>query len=133
VETIIKRDARVSTVPPPISLDDPYGLRVRDLRCAIHYRGELVHGASRDLSMSGLSVRCLEPLDVGEHIDVELTLVFEGGHASEPLSLSAEVVWCSALRSEFQIGAKFVDMNRDQHEFVRVFVEFLDGAPAATA
>ena len=130
METIIKRDARVSTAPAPPAFADPYALHVRALRCAIAYEGEIVHGACRDLSSGGVSLRCLEPLRVGARIDLELTLVFEGGHSSEALPLTAEIVWCSQLRSEFQIGAKFVGLSDETQALVAVFLDFLDGAPA---
>jgi len=129
VESIVKRDARVSTVPPP-AFEDPYSLQVRALRCAIAYDGDIVHGACRDLSSGGVSLRCLQPLAIGAHVEVELTRVFEGGHTSEALPITAEVVWCSQLRSEFQIGAKFVGLSEETHGLVAVFLDFLDGAPA---
>ena len=91
-------------------------------------------GRTRDLSRGGLSAAVEGELARGVRVDVQITLLLEAGHISEPLLLPARVVWCTPFPGGRQLGLAFLPLGRDQAADLDLFVRFLeDGRDGAGA
>jgi PilZ domain len=83
---------------------------------------------TRDLSRSGICLVTSEPLAVREQLRVELVLLLGPTTSSEPLTLRARVVWCTAIAGSFQIGAMFDSPSAKEAAFLDMFMRYLDGS-----
>jgi hypothetical protein len=93
-------------------------------------KGERLTARTRDLSRSGICLITYTPVDRGQVLSVELVLSFGNNAFSEPLRLEARVVWCTQIAGHYQVGAMFDALSSDQHEFLDMFLRFLDGSLA---
>jgi len=84
-----------------------------------------LRGRTSNLSRGGLCATFAENLAIGGRVDVELALVFENDALSEPLSLRARVVWCTAFEQRYQVGLAFLPTPGDAGRFLDMFLEFL--------
>jgi PilZ domain len=92
--------------------------------------GQRVTARTRDLSRSGICLITAGALDGGQPLAIELVLAFGNNAFSEPLRLDAHVVWCTAIGGHFQIGAMFDGLTPEHHDFLDMFLRFLDGTLA---
>jgi hypothetical protein len=92
--------------------------------------GERVAARTRDLSRSGICIITTTRLRPAEPLRVELVLAFGDNAFSEPLRLDAHVVWCTAIAGQYQVGAMFDRLTAEHHEFLDMFLHFLDGTLA---
>jgi len=82
---------------------------------------------TRDLSRNGICLLSDSAIAPGTEAKIELMLAFGNDAYSEPLLLSARVVWCSDLAGTYQVGAIFEDITDQQDDFLEMFLQFLDG------
>jgi hypothetical protein len=87
-----------------------------------------VQARTRDISRTGICLISTEPLTPGTLAPLELVLAFGEGSYSEPLSLSARIVWCTELGGSFQVGAMFDDVTDQQDGFLEMFLQYLGEA-----
>lgn len=94
--------------------------------------GQRIAGRTRNVSRGGLSALLPVALAQGTRLTATLALVFDSDTFSEPLEVSARVVWSTAIGDEFQIGVAFVGLDDQQRRFLSMFIRYLDQS-AATA
>jgi PilZ domain len=82
---------------------------------------------TRDLSRNGVCLIAGESVAPGAAMSVDLVLSFGNNAFSEPLVLSARVVWCTQIADAFQLGAMFDEVTDEQDGFLDMFLHFLDG------
>lgn len=90
------------------------------------FRGALVEGMTVNVSRGGLCAMFSVPLSVGADFHIALTLCFDDGALSEPLSLWSRVVWCTGINGKFQIGLSFVNVDALTKGDLEMFLRFLD-------
>jgi len=88
---------------------------------------------TRDLSRNGICLLSESAIAPGSEAKIELMLAFGNDAYSEPLLLSARVVWCSDLAGTYQVGAIFEDISDEQDDFLEMFLQFLDGTLSPNA
>lgn len=81
-----------------------------------------------DVSQSGIAVITAASVGAGADVTFHLRLKLEGVE-SDTLSLPSNVVWCTATRGEFQVGAAFRDpvLTEKQRSGLDVLLRFLSG------
>jgi hypothetical protein len=89
--------------------------------------GHRLKARTRDLSRTGICLIAGEAVASGAGAAVQLILSFGNNAFSEPLELSARIVWCTQLSDSFQLGAMFEELSEQQDQFVDVFLQYLDG------
>lgn len=95
--------------------------------------GGTVHrGRTTNVSRGGLAAELPASLAIGTEIECEMQLVFDDDAQSEPLSLPARIVWCTALEDVFQIGVAFKPMAADKAQFLVMFLRYLDDSGPRT-
>jgi hypothetical protein len=100
-----------------------------DVQANIHTAdGRKLLARTRDLSRSGMCIITTSSLAAGEQLRVELVLLLGPTSSSEPLALSARVVWCTPISGAFQIGAKFDRLSVKETAFLDMFLRYLDGS-----
>lgn len=90
------------------------------------FGGLVVEGHTINVSRGGLCAMVALPLPVGADLSIMLTLCFEDGASSEPLSLWTRVVWCTGINGRFQIGLSFVNVDVLTMGDLEMFLRFLD-------
>lgn len=90
------------------------------------FRGALVEGHTINVSRGGLCAMVAVPMPVGSDFHIALTLCFDDGALSEPLSLWTRVVWCTGINGRFQIGLSFVNVDSLTMGDLEMFLRFLD-------
>jgi hypothetical protein len=105
---------------PRVSVDLQAKVRTAD--------GRKLSARTRDLSRSGMCIITGFGLNPGEQLRVELILLLGPNSSSEPLPLSARVVWCTPIAGAFQIGAKFDKLSTKDATFLDMFLRYLDGS-----
>jgi PilZ domain-containing protein len=88
--------------------------------------GKVHQGRTTNVSRGGLAAELPGPLANGAEIECELQLVFDDDAHSEPLSVPARIVWCTALEDVFQVGVAFKPMTADKAQFLTIFLRYLD-------
>jgi hypothetical protein len=94
--------------------------------------GPLAHGRTRNLSTGGLCAVMSAPIARGTTVEVAIALVFEESGLSEPLTLPARVVWCTAVVEGEQVGLAFLPLRPDQAAYLEMFIRFLADDPQAS-
>jgi hypothetical protein len=87
----------------------------------------IVSGRTRDISRGGFCLLASQPLPVHTGCDVKLALVFSENQFSEQLALAATIQWCTWLKSAYQIGIKFGELEPQYRGYLDLFIKFLDG------
>ena len=101
---------------------------VVDVDATIHLPdGGKLKARTRDVSRNGICLVATQAMLVGTLVNIELVLSFGNNAFSEPLSLSARLVWCTNLAGSFQVGAMFEDVTDQQDQFLEMFLHYLDG------
>ncbi len=80
---------------------------------------------THDLSRGGVSIYLPFPLDVGATFSLDLILMFGENAQSEPLTLAAQVVWCTHKAEGYQVGASFLTMDAQTQQYLQMFLNFL--------
>ena len=83
---------------------------------------------TRDISRVGICLIAKEAMAPGTLVPLELVLAFGDDAYSEPLSLTARIVWCTELAGSFQVGAMFDDVTDEQDNFLDMFLQYLGEA-----
>jgi hypothetical protein len=95
----------------------------------LHVGAKTYWGRTQNLSRGGLCADLTDAISLGTDIEVDIQLVFDDVE-SEPLRLPARVVWCTTVDEAFQIGLSFQKLTADHHQYLSLFLKYLDdGAP----
>ena len=97
-----------------------------DASILVHGDAAHVEGRCRNLSSGGLCAELGERVAVGVQVELSVTLIFDVESFSEPLTLPARSVWCTALGDGFQVGFQFVALSRDQDAYLAMFLRYLE-------
>ena len=89
--------------------------------------GREISGRTSNVSRGGLCATFAEQIAVGTEIELDLQLVFTDDRQSEPLRLSARVVWCTAIDDGHQLGMQFLPLREQAAADLTMFLRFLDG------
>ena len=98
------------------------------LTCDVRYAGRHLAATSRDLSRGGICLLTREPIPLSSVVELSVALVFDERATSEALVLPATVVWCTDLKTHYQIGAKFGPLPRQIDQYLEIFLRLLAGA-----
>ncbi len=98
-----------------------------ELDAEIQVADQLVAGRTADISRGGFCVFASQPLPVHTACEVKLALVFSENQFSEHLLLPATIVWCTQVKSRYQIGVKFGALDAQSVGYLDLFIKFLDG------
>jgi hypothetical protein len=111
---------------------------VNDKRQHIRYAIELdakietdagsAEGRTHDLSKGGLCMMAKSSLPLGSACFVKIALVFSATEFSEQLNLPATIVWCTQVKTEYQIGLKFAQLTPQTRGYLDMFIKFLEGS-----
>lgn len=101
-----------------------------DLQVAVAVADEKLAARTRDLSRAGLCLIASQAIAIDTEISLELVLTFGEAGSTEPLQMTGQVAWCTALFGSYQIGVKFVNMDSERERYLDMFVGFLDGTLA---
>lgn len=101
-----------------------------DVAANVSTRGNKLPARTRDVSRAGICLITEQTVAAGEPLSVSLVLAFGEESFSEPLRLTARVVWCTPIGKSFQVGAMFDDLSDEQDSFLDMFLQFLDGTLA---
>jgi hypothetical protein len=82
-------------------------------------------GRARNLSRGGVCAEFAEEVVTGTEIQLRLCLVFDTNSFSEPLVVSARVVWCTGVGERYQIGAQWLQLDSEQISYLEMFLRFL--------
>ena len=92
---------------------------------------DTIYAKAKNLSVGGLGVACEPEIAVKTRVEVSLFLVEDGieDAATEPLGLSAEVVWCTPdNEAEGHLaGLRFLDITEAQKQAVNQILVRLAG------
>ena len=99
-----------------------------DVEATMHLHDKHLRTRTRDISRTGICLISTEPVAAGTLAPIELVLSFGDDAYSEPLSLTARIVWCTELGGSFQVGAMFDDVTDQQDGFLDMFLQYLDEA-----
>lgn len=94
----------------------------------IHVAGREYFGRTTNLSRGGLCTDLTAAITVGSDVVVNIALVFDHGTRSEALQLEARVVWSTNLDGRRQTGLAFQRVQPVQAEYLKMFLQYLDGA-----
>jgi hypothetical protein len=83
---------------------------------------------TRDISRMGICLITTQTMTPGTMVPLELVLAFGDDAYSEPLQLSARIVWCTPLEGSFQVGAMFDEVTDQQDGFLEMFLQYLGDA-----
>src|SRR5262245_10082837 len=78
-----------------------------DVAVAFFVGKRVVAGRTRNVSRGGLCADSDEAVELGNDVDIAITLLFDDNSKSEPLRLPARVVWCTQVDGAFQVGVSF--------------------------
>jgi hypothetical protein len=97
----------------------------------LHGPDTVATGRTDNVSRGGLCAIVDRPMPAGCLVQVNLSLVFDEETYSEPLSLPARVVWCTAMGDEHQLGTSFLGLNSVQQSYLEMFLRYLEEGLAA--
>jgi hypothetical protein len=97
-----------------------------ELDCELILGGRPIRGRSKNISQSGIA--CIVPVqvEVSSVVTMSIALVFGADAFSEPLVLSATIVWCTRVGEVYQVGAKFADLTPQLRNFLDLFAHYLE-------
>ena len=88
--------------------------------------GHVISGRTCNMSRGGLCAMLSEPIVVGTEIDLDIQLVFDDEHQSEPLRIPARIVWCTPVDDGHQVGVRFRPLDPERAEYLTMFLRYLD-------
>jgi hypothetical protein len=83
-------------------------------------------GRTTNVSRGGLCADLPTKIPFGTEVEADIQLVFEEDVQSEPLTIQARVVWCTAVDEGFQIGLAFKPLRAEQSQYLTMFLRYLD-------
>jgi hypothetical protein len=92
----------------------------------LNVRGDMLSGTSADLSRGGVSVELVEPVAVGEAVQIYLRLVL-GWTAADFLTLPGRVVRCERIAEGHRIGVELEPLSETQGERLELLIRVLAG------
>lgn len=96
-----------------------------DVEATLGGEGARVRARTRDISRTGICVITTQAFAPGTVAPIELVLNFGENSYSEPLALTARIVWCTELAGKYQVGAMFDDVTDQQDGFLEMFLQYL--------
>ena len=99
------------------------------LRVRMEYQGRNVEGVTRDLSLTGIQLRCSERLKKNEPVLIEVYLPFSdlGSYqAQKPVALTGKIVWERMESNQPVCGIAFTNINRNQEDKLKKCFEFFE-------
>lgn len=97
-----------------------------EVDATIHTGEAVIPARTRNVSNGGMSFEIDNAIELGAVLRLKLALVFDESTLSEPIELSACVVWCTAIGDgRFQVGTSFTDMTNESRSFLGMFLRFL--------
>lgn len=88
--------------------------------------GNAISGRTTNMSRGGLCATMSDQVEVGSVIEVDIQLVFDDDHQSEPLRIPARIVWCTPVNDGHQIGVRFLPLDQERSEYLTMFLRYLD-------
>lgn len=88
--------------------------------------GETISVVTKDVSRGGICVFSPSGIAPGTTVDLSLSLVLGDNAFSESLTLKGKVVWSTPLVDGFQVGATFIEMDREKSGFLDMFLRFVE-------
>lgn len=92
----------------------------------LHAGKAKLQGRTINVSRGGLCVDLAQKCTVGQDVEVDLVLIFDGGTESEPLRVPARVVWCTAVDDAYQVGVCFRPLETERSQYLTMFLRYLD-------
>jgi hypothetical protein len=87
----------------------------------------LARGRTDNLSRGGFAAVVDRAIERGSTVRVKIALVFAEDSFSEPLELTARIVWDTQLGSDrHQIGASFISLTAAEKEYLEMFLRYLE-------
>jgi hypothetical protein len=83
-------------------------------------------GRTRNVSRGGLCAMVVDTIAVGSDLELDLVLVFDDDVHSDPLRISARVVWCTPLDEANQLGVAFRPLDARRAEQLELFLSYLE-------
>jgi hypothetical protein len=87
--------------------------------------GQEISGRTCNVSRGGLCATLPEEIAIGTEIQIDMQLVFEDEHRSEPLRLPARIAWCTPIDDGHQVGAQFLPLDAETAEYLTMFLRYL--------
>ena len=86
----------------------------------------LVPARTKNMSRGGLCFEIDHALPLDRPVQMRLALLFDENTLSEPLDVSARVVWSTQLgKNRYQIGTSFVGMTNETRTYLDMFLRYL--------
>ena len=98
-----------------------------DISATISVDGKVVAARTRDISRSGICL--VSDTEIPSHTELKIELVLSLGadKMSEPLLVTGRTIWCTAMFGKYQVGAIFVQVDKERRRFLDLFMRFMDG------
>jgi hypothetical protein len=87
----------------------------------------VVPARTRDISRSGICLISETEIPCDTELKIQLVLSLGGDTMSEPLLVTGRTIWCTAIFGKYQVGAMFVQIDRERRRFLDLFMRFVDG------
>lgn len=98
-----------------------------DISATISIDGHVVPARTRDISRSGICLISETEIPCDTELKIQLVLSLGGDTMSEPLLVTGRTIWCTAIFGKYQVGAMFVQIDRERRRFLDLFMRFVDG------
>ena len=98
-----------------------------DINATISIDDRVVPARTRDISRSGICLISETEIPRDTELKIQLVLSLGKDTMSEPLFVTGRTIWCTAMFGKYQIGAMFVQIDRDRGRFLDLFMRFVDG------
>ena len=112
----------------PVSTQRQFPRYAIDAAVTIHGpdREVIARGRTTNVSRGGLCAELDVPLPRGAAIEAAIALVFDADSLSEPLLVTARVVWSTSLGAGHQTGLALVSVSPEQTHYLDMFIRFLE-------
>ena len=107
---------------PRFVLDVPIQLRVE---------GRTMVARTRDISLGGVCVVAPAPMLVDTELEIHIH-PRDGREAESGLFFHATAIWCAELRTQYQIGARFAEMEPHRVTVLEHLIDWLRDSEQAT-
>lgn len=98
-----------------------------DITATVSMGGRVVPVRTRDISRSGICLVSETEIPRDTELDIQLVLSLGTDSISEPLLVTGRTIWCTAMFNKYQVGAMFVQVDRERRRFLDLFMRFVDG------
>jgi len=101
--------------------------RAVEINATVSVDGRSVAVKTRDISRSGICLVSGAEIKRDSELTISLVLSLGKDAVSEPLAVTGNAVWCTALFGKYQIGVKFIRLDAERRRFLDLFMRFIDG------